>query len=268
MPQGSQPVYSNSEVPISRINKKVVVKIIRIIAHSPTNPDAEGSVELDGDAVEVVLESVGHQCNTSPSQPAATRLQSQVIPSTPRNVQQVLSTITSYISPPSPNPSTARPAMDSPVSPPPIPPPRNSPMVTSQKLQLVASSSKRREDPFPFLFPATQVFQKMEHWPIWVSREDLNMANEVLDSVVSLFRIIDRNSREVITYAKDRMIPGTASENMDSNFAWYEDEFINKFQRNFVTWVDITSFLFLVYVWLGFYPHSYKILKIYEEVKK
>ncbi|MBW0469498.1 hypothetical protein O181_009213 [Austropuccinia psidii MF-1] len=127
----------NSEVPISRINTEGVVKRIRQIAASPTNPNAEGSDELDGEE----------------------SFQSQLVSSTPRNFQPVLSTIP----PPSKSPCTARPALVSTVRPSPIPQSINSPIVTSQQLQPVASSSRRREDHSPLLFPAPQVFQKREN---------------------------------------------------------------------------------------------------------
>ncbi|MBW0490783.1 hypothetical protein O181_030498 [Austropuccinia psidii MF-1] len=58
---GGRPIYSSSEVPISRINTEGVVKRIRQIANSPPDPDAEGSDELDGEEVEVVLNPVCHQ---------------------------------------------------------------------------------------------------------------------------------------------------------------------------------------------------------------
>ncbi|MBW0480540.1 hypothetical protein O181_020255 [Austropuccinia psidii MF-1] len=102
-------------------------------------------------------------------------------------------------------------------------------MVTSQQIQPLASSGRRREDHSPFLFTTTQVFHKRKHWPIGVTREDPNMANEGKDSVVRLFRRFDRNSSEVIMYANDRTIPGTASEEMAAKFAWYKGEFINHF---------------------------------------
>ncbi|MBW0464443.1 hypothetical protein O181_004158 [Austropuccinia psidii MF-1] len=74
---------------------------MRRIADSPTNPNPEGSDKLDGEEVEVVPNSIGHQYSTSPSQPASRRFQSQVTPSTPRNVNPVLST-------PPPSPSLPR----------------------------------------------------------------------------------------------------------------------------------------------------------------
>ncbi|MBW0473376.1 hypothetical protein O181_013091 [Austropuccinia psidii MF-1] len=94
-----------------------------IISDSPTNPNSEVSEEF-----EVVTNSIGHQSSTSPYQPAYKNFKSQVIPSTLRNFQQFLSTIPS----PSPNSSTARPALVSPVRPSPIPQPRTSPIVTLQ----------------------------------------------------------------------------------------------------------------------------------------
>ncbi|MBW0468419.1 hypothetical protein O181_008134 [Austropuccinia psidii MF-1] len=119
------------------------------------------------------------------------------------------------------------------MRPSPIPPPRKSPMVTSQKLQPVASSRKRREDQWPLPFPAAQLFQRRECLPVWVTREDPNMENEGQDYVARLLRRVDRNSREVISYANHRMIPGTAFEEMDAKALWYEDELINDSQRNF-----------------------------------
>ncbi|MBW0545386.1 hypothetical protein O181_085101 [Austropuccinia psidii MF-1] len=148
------PIYSTSDVLISRINTEGVVKRIRQISNSPIDPNAEGGDELDGEKAEVVLNSSGHQSSTSPSRPASKRFQSQVVPSTPRNFQPVLFTIPSSIPPLSPSPSTSMPALVSTVRQSPIPQPRNSPMVTSQQLQPVASSSRRRED-FPLLFPAS-----------------------------------------------------------------------------------------------------------------
>ncbi|MBW0496572.1 hypothetical protein O181_036287 [Austropuccinia psidii MF-1] len=143
-----------------------MVKRLQIIANSPTELDAEGSDELDGEEVEVVPNSIGHKSSASPSQPGSRIFQIHLLPSNPRNFQPVLSTIPSSIPPPSPNPSTCRPSLASPVIPSPSPKPRNSPMVTFQQLQPVASSSQRREDCSPFPFPVAQVFQQREHWPI------------------------------------------------------------------------------------------------------
>ncbi|MBW0500446.1 hypothetical protein O181_040161 [Austropuccinia psidii MF-1] len=109
----------------------------------------------------------------------------------------------------------------------------NSPMVTSQQLQPVSSSSRGREDQSCLLFPAAQVFQQRKHWPIHVTREDPNMASEGQEAVTRLFRRVDRNSREVIMYANDRTIAGTSSEEMAAKFFLHEDELINNFQRAF-----------------------------------
>ncbi|MBW0490375.1 hypothetical protein O181_030090 [Austropuccinia psidii MF-1] len=152
-----------------------------------------------------------------------------MIHNTPRNFQSTLATIP----PASPNPSHNRPTSNQSVRPSPIPQPRNSPMVTSQQPQPVASTSRRREELSPFLFPSAQVFQRRDQWPIRVTREDPNTASKNKDAVARLFRRADRNSREVIMYANDRTIPGTASEEMAVKFAWYEDELINGFQRAF-----------------------------------
>ncbi|MBW0576639.1 hypothetical protein O181_116354 [Austropuccinia psidii MF-1] len=118
-----------------------------------------------------------------------------------RKFQPVLSTNQSSIPPLSPSSSTAKPAMIPKVRPSPIPQTGNSPMQRAR-------------------------------WPIQVTIEDPNMANEGQDAVSRIFRGVDRNSREVIMYANDRTIPGTASEEMASKFAWWKDELINDFQQN------------------------------------
>ncbi|MBW0577206.1 hypothetical protein O181_116921 [Austropuccinia psidii MF-1] len=132
-----------------------MVKKVRKIANSPPDLDAEGSDALDGEEVEVVPNSAGHTSNDSPAQPPAKRFQSQIIPSTPRNFQPTLTTIP----PASPNSSHTRPALNPEVRTSPIQQPRNSPIVTSQQLQPVASTSRRREELAPLPFPAAQVFQ-------------------------------------------------------------------------------------------------------------
>ncbi|MBW0467640.1 hypothetical protein O181_007355 [Austropuccinia psidii MF-1] len=129
------PIYSSSEVPISRINAEGVVKRIRKISNSPPNLDAKGSEELDGEEVEVVNNPVGHQSSTSPSQPPAKLFQSCLIPSTPKNFQPTLATIPTSLPPASPSSSHTRPAMIPAVRPSPIQQSRTSPIVTSQKLQ-------------------------------------------------------------------------------------------------------------------------------------
>ncbi|MBW0579631.1 hypothetical protein O181_119346 [Austropuccinia psidii MF-1] len=123
----------------------------------------------------------------------------------------MLASIPSTIPPLSPTTSHARPALNPAVRPSPVQPSRISPMPTSHQLQPEASSSRRRD----------------------VTRGDPNAASENQDAVARLFRRVDRNSREVIMYANDRMIPGTASEEMAAKFAWYDDGLINDFQRAF-----------------------------------
>ncbi|MBW0551343.1 hypothetical protein O181_091058 [Austropuccinia psidii MF-1] len=95
----------------------------------------------------------------------------------------------------------------------------------------MASSIRRRDGFSPLSFPAMQVFQRIDRWPIQVTREDTNAASENQEAVARLIRGVDRNSMEVIMYANDRTIPGTSSEEMAEKFAWYEDELINDFQR-------------------------------------
>ncbi|MBW0519660.1 hypothetical protein O181_059375 [Austropuccinia psidii MF-1] len=229
IPVGGRPIYSSSEVPISRFKTEVIVKRIRQISNSPPDPDVECSDELDGEEVEVVPNSAGHPSNTSPSQLPAKRFQSQVIRSTPRTFQPTLATIP----PASPHASHTGPALNPAVRPSPIQQSRTSPIVTSQQLQHLFSNSRRREELSPLPFLAPQVFQHRDQWPIRVNREDPNTASDNQDSVASLFRMVDSNSREVIMYANDRNIPATASEEMDAKFAWNEDELINHFQKTF-----------------------------------
>ncbi|MBW0483388.1 hypothetical protein O181_023103 [Austropuccinia psidii MF-1] len=224
IPVGGRPVYSSSEVPICRINNEGVVNRIKQISNSPPDPDPEVSDELDGEEVEVVHNSIGHQSSTSPSHPPAKIFQGHIIPRPPKTLQQTLATL-----PSSPSSSTSRPALIPAVRLTPIPQSRNFPIVTSQELQPVASSSRRREELSHFPFPATQVFQKREHWPIQVTREDLNMASKNQDAVARFLRRVDRNSRELIEYANNR----TASEEMAAESSWYEDELINDFQETF-----------------------------------
>ncbi|MBW0476508.1 hypothetical protein O181_016223 [Austropuccinia psidii MF-1] len=230
---GGRPIYSGSEVPISRINTEGVVKRIRRIADSPSEPDAEGSDELDGEEFGVVPHSVGHPSSNSSAQPLANRFQSQVIPSNPRTFQPVLASIPSTITPSSPSTYHARTALNPAVRPSPSHKPRNSPITISQQLQTMASLSRRRDGLSPLPFPAAQVFQRKDHWPIQITREDPNVASENQEAVARFFRGVDRDSREVIMYANDRFILGTASEEMAAKFAWYEDELINDFQRTF-----------------------------------
>ncbi|MBW0522189.1 hypothetical protein O181_061904 [Austropuccinia psidii MF-1] len=135
--------------------------------------DAEGSDELDGEE----------------------RLQSHIKHNTPRNFQPTLATIPTSLPPALPNPSHTRPALNQAVRPLSIPQLRNSPMVTSQKPQPVASTSRRREELLPLPFPAAQLFECWDQWPIQVTREDANTASENQDGVARLFRRVDRNSR-------------------------------------------------------------------------
>ncbi|MBW0582670.1 hypothetical protein O181_122385 [Austropuccinia psidii MF-1] len=166
IPVGDRPIYSSSEVPISRINTEGVVKRIRRIVDSPADPDAEGSDELDGEEVVVVPHSVGHTSSTSSSQPLANRFQSPVIPSTPRTFQTLLASIPTTLPPDSPSPSHSRPAFNQAVRPSAIQKPRNSPITTFQQLQPMASSSRRKDGLSPLPIPAAQVFQRRDCWPI------------------------------------------------------------------------------------------------------
>ncbi|MBW0460651.1 hypothetical protein O181_000366 [Austropuccinia psidii MF-1] len=166
IPVSGRPIYSSLEVPISRINTEGVVKRIIRITDSPSDPDAEGSDELDGEEVEVVNNPVGHQPSTSPSQPPAKIFQSHLIPSNPRDFQPTLAAIPTSLPPASPSSSHSRPAINIAVRPSPIQQSRASPIVTSQQLKPEASSSRRRGELSPLPFPAAQVFQQRDCWPI------------------------------------------------------------------------------------------------------
>ncbi|MBW0486729.1 hypothetical protein O181_026444 [Austropuccinia psidii MF-1] len=156
-------------------------------------------------------------------------VKNKVIPSIPRTFQPTLATIPPAL----PHSSHTRPALNKAVRPSPIQKSRNSPIVTSQQVQPVASTSRRREGLSSLPFPAAQVFQGKDQWPIQVTREDTNMASDNQDAVARLFMRADRNSTEGIMYANDSTIPGTASEEMASTISWYDDELINDFQKNF-----------------------------------
>ncbi|MBW0546568.1 hypothetical protein O181_086283 [Austropuccinia psidii MF-1] len=162
IPAGGRPIYSISEVPIARINTDGVVKRIRRIADSPPDPDAEGSDELDDEEVKVVPNLAGHQSSTSSSQALVNRLHSHIIPSTPRTFQPTLAAMPTSLPPASPSSSHARPALHQAVRQSPTQQPRNSPITTSQHLQPMASSRRRRDGFSPLPFPAAQVFQRTD----------------------------------------------------------------------------------------------------------
>ncbi|MBW0541174.1 hypothetical protein O181_080889 [Austropuccinia psidii MF-1] len=93
IPTGGRPIYSSSEVSISIINNKGVVKRIRQTAYSPTNPYAEGSDQLDGEEAGVINPLVWNSSRSSPIEPPAKKFHTHLIPSTPRNFQPVLSSV-------------------------------------------------------------------------------------------------------------------------------------------------------------------------------
>ncbi|MBW0485622.1 hypothetical protein O181_025337 [Austropuccinia psidii MF-1] len=87
IPVGGRPIYSSSEVPISRIKTEGIVKRIRQIADSPPDPDAEGSDELNGEEVEVISHSSGETSNSSPFSllPGDGKVKSSPVPLEPSN---------------------------------------------------------------------------------------------------------------------------------------------------------------------------------------
>ncbi|MBW0473669.1 hypothetical protein O181_013384 [Austropuccinia psidii MF-1] len=190
IPVGGRPINSRPAVQISRINTECVVKRIRRISNSPPDPDSEGSDELDA-SFKNILKGPYYQY--------------------PRDVQPTLVAIPTFLPPASPGSSHTWPAINQAVRPSPIQQSRASPIVTSQQLKPEASSNRRREGISPLPFPVAQVFQKMDCWPIQVTREDPTTVSENQDAVARLFRQVDRNSREVIMYPNDRTIPGTSS---------------------------------------------------------
>ncbi|MBW0517839.1 hypothetical protein O181_057554 [Austropuccinia psidii MF-1] len=183
IPTSGRPIYSSSEVPISRIINQGVVKRIRRISDSPNNEDVE--------EVELVNQFVGHLSSTSATQPPAKKFHSQFIHSTPKSFQPFLFIVPYSIPFPSPNPSTAIPALASPIRSSPFPWPRQLPVLTSKQWTLVARTSRRREYWSHLTFPASQVFQRREHQPIRATRENLNVVNEGKYTVASLFTRAD-----------------------------------------------------------------------------
>ncbi|MBW0551740.1 hypothetical protein O181_091455 [Austropuccinia psidii MF-1] len=120
--------------------------------YSPPDPDAEGSDELDGEEVEVFPHLVGDQSRNSSSQPLANRFHSHIAPSTPRTFQPTLAAIPTSLPPASPSPSHSRPPLNQAV--------RQSPITTSQHLQPMASSSRRRDGFFLYHFLPLKYFKE------------------------------------------------------------------------------------------------------------
>ncbi|MBW0591609.1 hypothetical protein O181_131324 [Austropuccinia psidii MF-1] len=107
-------------------------------------------------------------------------------------------------------------------------------MPPSSNLKPVASTPNRsRVERSPLPLPDAEVPSRIENYPVRVTREDPNVVTEPQDSLERLFRRVDRNSREIVAYLNDRIIPEAASEEIDSRYVWYEDELINELQRNF-----------------------------------
>ncbi|MBW0516595.1 hypothetical protein O181_056310 [Austropuccinia psidii MF-1] len=194
IPVGGRPIYSSSEVPIPRINTEGVVKRIRRIADSPPDPDAEGSDDLDGEEVEVVPHSVGHQSSTSSSQPRSNRFHSHIIPSTPKPFQATLASIPTSLPPASPSHSHSRPALNQAVRQSPIQKPRNSPITTSQHPKPMACSSRRRDGFSPLQFLPLKYFkeeivglsgfpEKIQTWPMKTRKLWPGCSGEFIETV-------------------------------------------------------------------------------------
>ncbi|MBW0511607.1 hypothetical protein O181_051322 [Austropuccinia psidii MF-1] len=186
------------------INNKCIVKSIRRVSNSPTDPD-----ELDGEEVEVMNKNTGQTQNSSPSHPPSKTFESQVIPSTSANFQPRIFNVPSSVHQSSPHPSNfGKPGLASPMRPSPVPQPRPYPMPPSSNLQTVDSTSNRsRDERFPLAFPAVEVSQRREHWKVRVTREDPNVVTEPQYAVSRPFRSVYRNHRQMIFYENDRIIP-------------------------------------------------------------
>ncbi|MBW0532194.1 hypothetical protein O181_071909 [Austropuccinia psidii MF-1] len=224
---GGRPIYSSSEVPISRINTEGVVKRIRSIAVSPTDPDAEGSDELDGEEVKVVphLLAIHPEIPLLSLLPSDSQYSQNLPTSSFFHSYYNSSFFTKYF------PCQACLESSSKT----ITKPETQELTHNHLLSTPTCGQfqHRRDGLSPLSFPAAQVFQRRDCWPIQITREDPNAVSENQEAVARLFRRVDRNSRDVIMYANDRMIVGTASEEMAANFARYEDELINDLQRTF-----------------------------------
>ncbi|MBW0587078.1 hypothetical protein O181_126793 [Austropuccinia psidii MF-1] len=229
IPVGGRPIYSSSEFPISRTNTEGIVKRIRKIADSQPDPDAEGSNELDGEEVEVIPHSSGHSSNSSTSQPPAKKIPKSSNPQYPQKLPAHSCYNSSCFTTLFPHQACLESSSKT------IPHPTIQKLTHSQlpTTPTWASTSRRREELFPMPFPASQVFQRRDQWPIQVTREDPKTESDNQDAMARLFRRVDRNSREVIMYANNRTIPGTASEEIAEKFAWYEDELINDFKKTY-----------------------------------
>ncbi|MBW0543356.1 hypothetical protein O181_083071 [Austropuccinia psidii MF-1] len=124
------------------------------VSEAPTLDGASGYTDLTGS----MQRDVARWTNVGGPIP----VQSQIIPSTPRNFQPALASIPTSIPPSSPHSSHTRPTFNSEVRPSPIQQPKNSPIVTSQQLQPVATTSRRREELSPWPFSDAQVFQRRD----------------------------------------------------------------------------------------------------------
>ncbi|MBW0542365.1 hypothetical protein O181_082080 [Austropuccinia psidii MF-1] len=196
-------------------------------------------------------ESIIKGCSSA-TKPPAKKFHSHLIPSTPRNFQHVHSSVPSSVPPPSPKYSTSRPILALPMQPSTIPHPRLSPVLASHQLQPVASTSQRRGNWSHLPLPATQVFQNQDCWPIKFTREDPTVVNEGQDALGSFFRRVDRKSRDMIVYSNNRMIAGTASEEIAANFSLYDNELINKLQGTFDDLGKDNQFFGFICVWFPF----------------
>ncbi|MBW0490520.1 hypothetical protein O181_030235 [Austropuccinia psidii MF-1] len=155
----------------------------------------------DGVDFEVINQLVGHSSISSSTQHPATKFHSNLIPSTPRNFQPVLSSAPSSVPPFSPKSSITRAILASPIKPSPIPQPRQSQVLTSHQTQPVARTSQRRDNWSPLPFPDAQLFQTWEDWTIKVKREEQAVVNGGQYSLARSFRRVDRNSEELIVYS-------------------------------------------------------------------
>ncbi|MBW0480178.1 hypothetical protein O181_019893 [Austropuccinia psidii MF-1] len=117
-----------------------------------------------GEEAKFVHHTSGQLQTSSPTQPLPRSFHNQIIPSTPRDFQPRISTVSSSVPHPSPNTSTTRPSvLASPFRPSPVPPSN-----TLQPISRISNPSRAKIFPLPPLY--SQVFQRRDHWPVKSTR--------------------------------------------------------------------------------------------------
>ncbi|MBW0559833.1 hypothetical protein O181_099548, partial [Austropuccinia psidii MF-1] len=167
IPVGGRPLYSSSEVPISRTHTEVVVKIVKRVRRIDDPP---------------LIQMLKEVMSWMISKPNNSQHSQNLLTNSGFHSYYHYSSFTQYF------PCQA--CLES-----------RSKTISSSAIQKlthkpVVSSIRRRDGLSPLLFPAAEVSQRRELWPIGVTREEPNMDSENQDAVARLFRRVDRNSRE------------------------------------------------------------------------